>query len=178
MLNKALIIISIIVILIFSYLQYKSYKTNLTDIRFHRLAIQNNFVSKGNIINDEYIGYIEIKKIGVKRLIKSGITKKVLDDNFVGFVNSSNNLDEKTGNSILAGHNISIVFSKLRLLQYNDEIIINTYKSNYRYKVVSKKEISIVDKNNFPKSNSDKILTLLTCTNDYEKRLVIIAKKV
>lgn len=162
----------------FIYLKYQNKK----DIIKHDKIINETFNENNNnqivYYNDasiDILGYIEIPKFNIKRVIKYGTNKAVLDSNYVGLHENSSNLDD-TGNIILAGHNVDNVFKILHKINLNDEIIINTYKNNYSYKVIDKKEISVFDVEYLEQHNED-ILTLITCTNDKSKRLLVLAKK-
>lgn len=152
------------------------YIDNKNDVTFHNKKINEMFINNGNKIDDEYIGYIEIERLGIKRLIKEGITSEVLDNNFVGYVTRSKPINE-IGNTVLAGHSINIVFAKLHSLKIEDTIIITTYDKSYKYKVSKKYETSPDDVSIY-NSGAVKELTLITCTNNNSKRLIIKAEYV
>ena len=169
------IILVLTSIFIFIYLKYQNKK----DIINQDKIINETFSENNNQIvynNDDILGYIEIPKFNIKRIIKYGTNKEVLDNNYVGLHENSSNLDDR-GNIILAGHNIDNVFKSLHKISIDDEIIINTSQNSYLYKVIEKKEISVFD-TEYLEQQSEDILTLITCTNDKSKRLLVLAKKI
>ena len=75
------------------------------EIEKNNINYQNKIIKKiydNKNYSNEYLGYIEIPKYNIKRVIKNGVIKDVLDKNYVGLMNESNNL------IILAGHNIKV----------------------------------------------------------------------
>ena len=76
-----------------------------------------------------------------------------------------------SGNIILSGHNNKYVFHKLYKLDIGDEIIISDFNISRSYTVEKIKYVNIKDTSVF--ENKDR-LTLITCTNDTQKRLVVI----
>lgn len=165
----SLIIFSICYLINFIY-------DDVGSIIYQNNIINKNFINNGN--TTEYLGYIEIKKLGLKKLIKTGTEPDILDELYVGYVENSSLLDSIKGNTILAGHNTYSVFSKLQKLEVDDEIIINSLIKRYKFKVVLKYIIDSKDKQYFKKNEDLKLLTLITCTKEKNKRLIIIAKKV
>ena len=80
---------------------------------------------------------------------------------------------DKYGNIILSGHNNKYVFSNLYKLYIGDEIIISDFKNEYKYKIYEIKYINIKDKYILDNIYDKKILTLITCTNNTQKRFVV-----
>ena len=173
------IILVLTSIFIFIYLKYQNKKDVINQDKIINETFNENNNKKFVYNNDNFIdilGYIEIPKFNIKRIIKYGTNKEVLDNNYVGLHENSSNLDDR-GNIILAGHNIDNVFKSLHKISIDDEIIINTSQNSYLYKVIEKKEISVFD-TEYLKQQSEDILTLITCTNDKSKRLLVLAKKI
>lgn len=127
-------------------------------------------------LSENYLGYIELSNYGIKRLITSGTSKKVLDQNLVGTLSVSANLDDEVGNVILAGHSTSNVFQKLHYMRVGDQIKIVTHQNTYYYTIVSKNTINDNDMSYFKKINDKKQLTLVTCKNNSKQRLIVICE--
>ena len=117
-----------------------------SEYYIHQKELEAIFV-KGEPNKTNYIGYIEIDSINIKRGIVKGINDEILNNNDVGMI--------RDNNIILAGHAVDNVFGKLN-------------------NIVSFDKIKIVDKDNVDYLDED--LVLITCTND-DKRLLVLAKK-
>lgn len=140
--------------------------------------VENNIDSskEENIIDSEFEGYLEVPKFNIKRLIKTGGTKSVLDSNYVLYYNSFYNLDKNDTNIILLGHNIESVFRFLHYLEIDDEIILVTRNSCYKF-IIS--NIDIVSENTtevLSRTFDSKTLTLITCMKNNKNRLILTAK--
>ena len=167
-------ILAVLLIMIGISLLINNYLCETKSIKFHNEMINKIYINKGNYISNEYIGYIKIEDLGIKRLIKEGNAKEVLDNNFVLYINRSKRVGD-TGNTVLAGHSINIVFSKLHAIKQNTEIVITTYDKTYKYRVIKIYETFPNDTSIYL-DNGMKELTLVTCTNNNKKRLIIKAK--
>lgn len=132
--------------------------------------------SNNNSLNNEYLGYIEFPNYNIKRLIKLGTDKEILDNGFVGMLSTSSLLDDEIGNIILAGHNNNNIFAKLHHMKINDSIKIVTHNSIYNYVIKEKHTISENDFSYFKNENDKKKLTLVTCKNNNYQRLIVIAE--
>lgn len=128
------------------------------------------------ILTDKYLGYIELTGYGVKRLIVSGTDTSTLDKGLVGILNVSTGIDDKSGNLIIAGHNVSNTFQKLHYMKIGEEIKIVSHKDTYIYKITEKHTINDNDMSYFGKVEDKKILTLITCKNNGKQRLIVIAE--
>ena len=127
-------------------------------------------------INIKYDGYILIPSLNYKQLIKKGEYNEVLDNNLVLMISDKKVINNKYGNIILAGHNNKYVFNILYKLKDNDEIIISDFNNEYSYTVYKIMTVNIKDTYILDNVYDDKILTLITCTNNNQKRLVVICK--
>ncbi len=158
-------------VFLFLFLSYQIY-INTKDINVQNeqeIIINKTFKeSKPNIEYGDYLGYIEIPKYNIKRLIKKGTDKKILDEGYIGLLEGTN-IEE--GNTVLAGHNINKIFKELHKLENNDQVIITTYDNENVYYLTQKIEISDDDFTYFGKT-AEKTLTLVTCTNKKHKRLI------
>lgn len=144
------------------------------EIENNNIDYHNKVISKiydNHNINKEYLGYIEIPNYNIKRLIKKGVSNKLLDNNYVGMMDTKNNL------ILLAGHNIKLVFKNIHNMQKGDLI---TLYLNYKtiYKVIETKEIMINDYSILNMKYKDETLMLMTCTNDSNKRFIVIAERI
>lgn len=115
------------------------------------------------------VNYIDINNY--KLIIKEGNEKEILDSNNVFLMKNSS---EK--NLFLAGHNNDIVFNRLYKLNYGDKIVINISSSRYEYYVYDLKYIDVENKEIYSDENFSK-LTLITCSNDNQKRFIVQCKK-
>lgn len=138
--------------------------------------IVDNTPKKEFVLTDNYLGYIEFPSYGIKRLITTGTTKKVLDKNLVGTLSVSANLDDEYGNIILAGHSTSNVFQKLHYMRIGDQIKIVTHQNTYNFVIVSKNTIRDDDMSYFKSVYDKKQLTLITCKNNGKQRLIVVAE--
>jgi len=158
---KSKISISIICIFVFLILFIKV--NTIIESSNHIKKIDSIFIeSKPNKTN--YVGYIEIKSVGIKRGIVNGINDEILNSNDVGMI--------KNNNIILAGHSIINVFEKLHYVKVNDVINIYLYNKLNEYIV---KKIFIVNKKDLSLLNNE--LVLITCMDNPDERLLIIAEK-
>lgn len=152
--------ISLIIISILSFLILKIYL--LCEYDSHSKIIDRIFI-KGEKLETNYIGYVEIKSVNIKRGIVNGINNDILNNNDIGII--------RDNNIILAGHGVENVFGRLNKINVFDEVKIHLYDKDY-YFIVYKK--IIVSKDNLDYLNDD--LVLITCTND-DKRLLVLGTK-
>lgn len=161
--NKKILLFSIICFLIVNI--YETF-----DYKIHIKEIDNIFTNDISSNEYDYIGYIEIDKLNIKREIVLGINETNLR-NHVTLSEQSKNLE--SDNIILAGHSIKNIFGPLHGIQIGDEIIIHSLENKYTYIVVSKEvvlpnQLEVID--NSP-------LILITCTYD-NRRLIVKAKRI
>lgn len=130
----------------------------------------DNYVEDVKITDDSILGYIEFSDYNVKRIIKKGTSKEILDKNYVGMFDISSSLDSNN-HIILAGHNVDNVFKVLHKLKIGNEVIIYTNVGTYKYYVVNKITIMANDFSYF--DVQENTLSLITCTNYKNRRLLI-----
>lgn len=128
------------------------------------------------VLTNKYLGYIEFSNYGVKRLITTGTDKATLDKGLVGTLSVSAGIDDEVGNLIIAGHSVSNTFQKLHYMKIGEEIKIVSHKDTYIYKITEKHTINDNDMSYFKKIDDKKILTLITCKNNGNQRLIVIAE--
>lgn len=121
------------------------------------------------IQKDNYstLDYIKIPKVNIERIVKKGINDDCLNKNFacVEYIDS---------NIIIAGHAIEQVFLNLYNIKNNDEIEVKINSEYNIYKVNNIYKLTYTEYMNYNIKNS---LILITCLNDFNKRLIVVAKK-
>lgn len=125
-----------------------------------------------NHVDDDVVGYLEIERLNIKKLIKKGVSAEVLDQNIIGMLEIGP-IGNDDNDIILAGHNINEVFHHLHQIKINDIVKITTNDSCYRYKV---KNILTVDDTDvqYLLNKHENRLTMITCTSITNKRLLIL----
>ena len=149
--------ISLIVLSILLFLYFKS-EMYLEQYE-HSQIIERIFI-KGEKLETNYIGYIEINSVDIKRGIVEGISDSILNNNDIGMI--------RDNNIILAGHAVENVFGNLKNISIFDNVKIQLYDKEYHFIVYDK---VIVDKDNLDYLGAD--LVLITCTNDNKRLLVL-----
>lgn len=117
-----------------------------------------------------YDGYLYIPRLNYKNIIKKG--EDSLNNNLIELLSFSDDIGEN--NIILAGHNNRYVFNILYSLKNDDIIIVSDFVSDYKYVV---KELKYIDVDDYSIFNNEKSLTLITCTNNNQKRYIVVAKR-
>lgn len=123
------------------------------------------------------IGMIKIEKINLNYPILSESSKELLEISLCRFAGPMPN---EIGNLCIAGHNYVDykLFSRLHEVELND--VINIYDLNGKmieYSVVKKYETNPNDTScTTQNTGTGKFITLLTCNNVTQKRLVVIAQ--
>lgn len=152
--------ISLIIISIIIFIAFKIYLILETDN--HSKTIDRIFI-KGEKLETNYIGYIEIDTVNIKRGIVNGITDEILNNNDIGMI--------RDNNIILAGHGVENVFGKLKKINIFDKVRVHLYDKDYYFIVYDK---VIISKNNLEYLTED--LVLITCTDD-GNRLLVLGKR-
>lgn len=181
-----LLTISIISIVFFITL-YFSYKIKLEKEENFSKSISKNYeiyrlytISNNNkniFNNSDILGTINIPKLNIEYPFFYGINDNLLRLSPCRF---SGEMPPNKSNLCIAGHNYNDnrFFSKLNKLENNDLIIIETNdKNKFYYHVYDKFEITENEISKINKNYSDTLeLTLLTCNNLNNKRIIIKAK--
>lgn len=128
-----------------------------------------------NYVDDSYLGYIYIPRFDIKRIIKFGTNDDVLNAGYVGMHSLSSALDSDDL-IILAGHNISNVFSKLHSISIGDFIYINTKYISRKFVVYDKRIVSEYDIS-YLEDNRNNELLLITCTKISGERLLVFLRE-
>lgn len=156
----------VFILFIISILTYN----NSTYIK-HKNKIDNIINSKQQL--KKYDAHLYIPKFNYRGLIKKGDSKTILDSNYILFLENGSNINDEIGNIVLAGHNNKYVFSILYKLNISDEIIIYEENNKYTFQIYEIKTINITDTYILDNVYDKKILTLITCTNDNQKRYIL-----
>ncbi len=147
---------------------------NSKNIEKQNNIISSVFEEKSDISFNDYLGYIYIPKFNIKRLIKYGTDKDILDEEYVGMHRLSGDLH---GNDliILAGHNTSNVFKSLHQSDVGDYIFIDS-KVSRKYVIYDKKIVNDDDFSYLLDNRMNELL-LITCTNKKGERLLVFLKE-
>lgn len=167
MLKKVISIILILISIIILFYNKKELIDAQEDI--DKVIINNN-------INRKYDGYMNIPSIDKTLLIKKGNYEDILNNNLVLMISSIDVLNNDYGNIILAGHNNKYVFNCLYKLKIDDEIIISDFINSYSFTVYNIDTVKVEDTYILDNIYNEKILTLITCTNNNQTRYIVRAK--
>lgn len=132
--------------------------------------------NKGNSLyytNDKIIGILDIPSINITYPIFANYSDELLKISPCKFYGDINN------NLCIAGHNYdnNKFFSKIYTLKNYD--IVNFYDNNnihYEYRVFANYEVKTSDTSPIYDETSSQELTLITCNNFNDKRIIIKAK--
>ena len=122
----------------------------------------------------EIIGKIEIPKLKVEKYILSQTSTKSLKVSVTKICGPDIN---QIGNFCIAGHNYNKIFGKIKTLEKNDKILLtDVYGDTTIYQVydvykTSPKDVSCLNQD----TQSEKELTLITCTAGATKRVIVKA---
>ncbi|WP_142415556.1 class D sortase [Hathewaya massiliensis] len=124
-------------------------------------------------IGDE-ISTIEIPSINLKSVIVEGIGKDQLRYALGHFKDTA--MPGEYGNFSVAGHSSSIykeILNNLYKVEIGDEIILKTLKGKFEYKITDKFVVEPTEINVLEQDKNKKNITIVTCTDGGEKRLII-----
>lgn len=113
---------------------------------------------------------LEIPEWNFKRLVKLGTVEKI-DDQFATLLKGNQK------NKVIAGHDIDSVFHAIHNLSKGMKILLHEYGMTKTYQVV---EMIIVtpDKVRYLEETSKEQLTLITCAEYDQKRLIVICNRI
>lgn len=133
---------------------------------------KNSYITE----NSNIIGLIEIPSININYPIFSYFENELLKISPCKFYGPS---PGEIGNLCIAGHNYdnSKFFSKINILKKDDLIIIyDNYNNKYHYNVYNIYEVQNTDLSPIYNYNkNEKSLTLVTCNNTNNKRIIVKA---
>lgn len=101
-----------------------------------------------------------------ERLIKEGTVNQI-DDSFATYIPGNKN------NIVIAGHDIPIVFHQLQYIQIGMTIYLRNGNKIIKYIVTDKKSVKPT-KIQYMNDSEEEQLTLITCTENDQKRLIVI----
>lgn len=125
----------------------------------------------------EIIGKIEIPKLKIEKYILNETNSKSLKASVTKVCGPNIN---QIGNFCIAGHNYNKIFGKIKTLEKNDKILLtDVYGDTAIYQVyniykTSPKDISCLNQD----TQSEKEITLITCTAGATKRVIVKAIEV
>ena len=125
----------------------------------------------------EIIGKIKIPKLNIEKYILSNTSTKSLKVSVTKVCGPEIN---RIGNFCIAGHNYNKIFGKIKTLKIHDQIILtDIYGDSTIYEIydiykTSPKDISCLNQ----ETNSEKEITLITCTAGATKRVIVKAVEV
>ena len=175
--GKLLILLGIITIGIFVFLNYKTTRINQQFINDYKKKIKNIESNKDDYKIGDVIGILEIPKINLEVAIKRGVDNKILKEAVGQFPDTA--MPGEFGNFSIAGHRAYInnkFFSNLDELEIEDDIYVFSNNKKFKYKVksievVAPDEVHVI--NSVDKSKRE--ITLVTCTPKYTgiNRLIV-----
>lgn len=178
----SLVIIMICFFCISSYFYHLEKEENFSNHLIANYNIYRLYSTPENNSETEssngLFGIIEIPKINLYYPVFSHLTEDLLKISPCKFYGDKPNID---GNICIAGHNYdnSLFFSKISTLSVNDEIsIFDNNGTQYIYWIYDIYEVSESDLSpilNY--QENEKILTLVTCNNLNNNRIIVKAKQ-
>ena len=179
----SIIILIILISSIFYYMLYLQKKEKLSNNLIGNYSIYQLYsnyseptISDNQSSENEIFGIIEIPKINIYYPVFSHLNEELLKISPCKFYGDSPKIN---GNICIAGHNYnnSMFFSNLFLLNTNDDIYLyDNSGKKYVYKVFKSYEVYESDLSPiFDYNQSSKELTLITCNNLNNNRLVVKA---
>lgn len=171
--------------LVYTIMSYKKEETKASRLigNYNIYRLYANYGQEENVSSEEdnngIFGLIEIPKLQINYPVFSYLNEELLKTSPCKFYGTT---PKENGNICIAGHNYNnnMFFSNLYLLENDDEIFLYDYSNNkYIYKVYRKYEV--VENDLSPITDYDsskKELTLVTCNNLNQNRLIIKALQV
>lgn len=168
---KKLLFISSLILISFSI--YRSFKYFINTKE--EIISQTHTINK--IRNQTYtnIPYIEIPSFKFQRIIINTTNLQNENKTYIGIFNEIKEID-KIKHLVLAGHNTKAVFGFLSKINEKEKIYIYYKDKKYTYKIIYKKIINVKDINYLKEKGN--YLTLITCTNNDQKRLIVRGIKI
>ena len=149
------------------------YRFIIFGYQHHSIVVQNEIIDNSFKNGDfyDYLGYIEIPRFNIRRLIKYGTDSSVLDSLYVGMFYLSHDIDSDDL-IILAGHNVSIVFSRLHDILIGDYVYLGSISRVKKFIVYDKRIVSDSDFSFFDNRYNE--LLLITCDREGYRLLVFL----
>lgn len=191
--KKIFLLILLILLIIFSLyllIDINRNENNFSDIEINAEKISQNKTLETSNTNEkehpiltEYKGYsaiakLEIPVINLETYVLSEYSEEALQVSVTKFYGGDPN---EPGNFCISGHNYVLknMFHDLKNLNLNEEIYLtDAVYGKVRYIIydifsVYPKQVEVLDQ----KTNGETEITLITCTRDSKKRVIIKARK-
>lgn len=123
------------------------------------------------------VGILEIKDIELKLPVVQGVSSDNLEVG-AGHI-SGTDAPGQIGNFVLAAHrsySYGRLFNRLGQLNVGNEVLIRTAEAGYTYTIYEIKTVEPSDLSVLNRNKKDKVLTLITCTEDGSQRIVVHAR--
>lgn len=176
------IVLIILLVAAVSFRLVRLYEANSNDAERQKLeqVYAEALEGKGNSTSSEQkkvIGKIRIPSLEISYIILNKTTDKNLDISISKVVGPA---IHAKGNLVLAGHNMrnGSFFGHLKGIKESDPIILEDKAGKKKeYRMVDKYSVDKSDISPLSQSNqTEAMLTLITCTKDPDKRLIVVAK--
>lgn len=204
--KKIYLLIILIIMALFIYFLYNNiYKNNNeNDIVIQKTSVNNSELevdkkqqkneeeqntNKLNEIKTEddyvisyYKGLPVIAKLEIPKInLTTDVLKDYSEDNLkLSVTKFYKGVPNEIGNFCIAGHNyvVSNMFHNLKKLEIGDEIFLtDKFKGTMEYKIYNKEIVNPRDVSCLSQETDGKVeLTLITCTSDSQRRIIIKAR--
>lgn len=170
-------IILIIILLVCLYIYYIN--KNKNKEAKPKVEKKVEVLTKTRKLQEKYYGFNVYGKIKIQKI---NLDTFFVEENINAMDSSISMLTKdaevgKNGNLVLMGHNKKDMFKDIDKLSKKDEIeITDIYGYKTKYFVKDKYEVKPDDLDCLVSDNSKKELTLVTCTSNEDKRLIIKAE--
>lgn len=148
-----------------------------TDSNYENIVYENVVSDEEYNMEEDFLGILEIKKIGLKANIKEGSSNEILKE-YIGHIEETSKYD---GNVGLAAHNRGNKYSYFARLNELKKGDIVTYKTKFyerQYKVEDIQAIFETDWSKLENTKENK-LTMITCiSNKKNQRLCVQAVEI
>lgn len=169
------------IILVYYFYNYSNTLADInkikTDEDYENVIYENIVSDEEYSLKDDFLGILEIQKIGLKAIIKEGSSSEVLKK-YIGHIEETSKYD---GNIGLAAHNRGNEYSYFARLNELEKGDIVTYKTKFyerQYKVDNIQAIFETDWSKLEDTEENK-LTMITCiSNKRNQRLCVQAVEI
>lgn len=197
--KKGFLIVTVLLIVFIGLRGYRMYEANQNDIARKQLeeAYYEAVLGDRELVDDEVgnSGRAVRQKVEEKKAIPPNIIGRIMIpsekiDYIILDKTTDQNLDisitkvvgpaiHKQGNLVIAGHNMKngSLFGKLQNVQPNDKIILEEAESGLikEYTITETYIVKETDLTPLNQDQTDTILTLITCTERSDERLIVRA---
>lgn len=136
---------------------------------YEETITMSSYYKEKSILEKEETIRLEIPEWSFERFIKVGTVNNI-DASFATYIPGNKN------NIVIAGHDIPIVFHQLQNIQIGMDVYLKKGNKVIRYTVTDKKSVKPTEVQ-YMYDSVEEQLTLITCTENDQKRLIIICAK-